>query len=143
MSYREVTAGEFAGWSYWAVDPFDAETAGPFYSKFDDRGGVSAFRIEERHCREGGIAHGGCLMTFADGALYVITIGALGEDFLGVTVSFNCDFLAAAKLGSLVEARGEVISAGRSLVVVRGIATADEIPVLNFSGTLKRIGANT
>ena len=70
----------------------------------------------------------------------MIAIGELGEDFLAVTVSFTCDFLSGAKKGSLVEARGEVVSAGRSLVFVRGIATADRVPVLNFSGTLKRIG---
>lgn len=141
MAYKLVTDGEFTGWSYWDADPFDAETAGPFYARFGEDGAVAAYRIEQRHTRQGGIAHGGSLMTFADGALFVIAAGALGEDFLGLTVSFTCDFLAAAKTGSRVEARGDVVHAGKSLVFVRGIATADGIPVLNFSGTLKRTGA--
>lgn len=143
MSYQLVTDGEFTGWKFWSVDPFDSETAGPFFSKFGDDGAVAAFRVEQRHTRQGGIAHGGALMAFADGALFVIAIGELGEDFLGVTVSFTCDFLSGAKIGSLIEARGDVVSAGRSLVFVRGIATADGIPALNFSGTLKRINAAT
>lgn len=139
MTYKNVTDGEFKGWKTWTSDPFDAKTAGPFFARYDDSGGVAAFRVEQRHTRQGAIAHGGSLMTFADGALFVIAVGVLGDDFAGVTVSFNCDFLKAAKQGALIEARGDVVRAGRSLVVVSGVATADGDPVLRFSGTIKRL----
>jgi acyl-coenzyme A thioesterase PaaI-like protein len=41
----------------------------------------------------------------------------------------------------LLEARGDVIRAGRSLVFVRGVVTADGEAALSFSGTLKRTPA--
>jgi acyl-coenzyme A thioesterase PaaI-like protein len=41
-------------------------------------------------------------------------------------------------IGELIEARGEVIRAGGSLIFIRGIVTAEGRPCLNFSGTVKK-----
>ena len=38
-----------------------------------------------------------------------------------------------------MEARGEVLRAGGSLIFVRGVITAEGKPCLNFSGTIKRL----
>lgn len=141
MTYRRITEGEFSGWQCWEADPFETNTVGPFYTKRRDGEVVCAFRIEERHTRQGQIAHGGSLMTFADSALFATAIGELGADFRGVTATFECNFLAPVKLGSIVEARGEVVRAGKSLVFVRGVARADGEPVLGYSGTLLRTGS--
>jgi len=87
----------------------------------------------------GGSVHGGCLMTFADFALFAIAADEIGESGYGVTVAFTSEFLAGAKEGQLLEARGEVLRAGGSLIFVRGVVTADGTPCLNFSATLKRL----
>ncbi len=132
-----VETGEFKGWKYWPEEPFEYESAGPFYLREDEKGMVAAFRAERKHMNAGGVVHGGCLMTFADFALFAIA--HTGEDDgYGVTVAFTSEFLSGALEGEYIEARGEVIGGGKSITFVRGLIKADGRPVLNFSGTIKK-----
>lgn len=55
-----------------------------------------------------------------------------------MTVAFNSEFISGARTGAYIEARGEVLRAGRTLVFARGIITGDGKPCLNFSGTIMR-----
>ncbi len=141
MKMTVVTEGEFAGWHTWPEEPFEYETAGPFHVRRDNRGSVCAFRAERKHMNSGGVMHGGCLMTFADFALFAIAHDEIGNDNYGLTVAFTSEFLDGPKLGERVEARGEVLRAGGSLVFVRGLVTAEGRTCLNFSGTIKRVRA--
>ena len=134
-----VTDGEFKGWLTWASEAFEHDTAGPFYFKTDEQGVVAAFRAKAKHMSQGGVVHGGCLMTFADFSLFAIAAEELGEGGYGLTVAFNSEFLSGARLGQLIEARGEVLRAGGSLIFVRGLVIADGTPCLNYSATLKRL----
>ncbi|MEO0549328.1 MAG: PaaI family thioesterase [Pseudomonadota bacterium] len=137
MKPTMITEGEFAGWQTWQNEPFEYDTAGPFYLREDDNGMVAAFRAQHKHMNAGGVMHGGCLMTFADFALFALA--HTGEsDGYGVTVAFTSEFLSGAKEGEYIEARGEVVGGGRSITFVRGLVTADGRPVLNFSGTIKK-----
>ena len=130
--------GEFKGWSYWDEEPFEAETAGPFYFKLEDDVPVAAFRAQRKHMNGAGVVHGGCLLAFADFALFAFASHAMDGAY-GLTVGLNSEFLAGPKEGALIEARGEVLRAGGSLVFVRGIVTGDGEACLNFSGTIKRL----
>ncbi|HAE28796.1 MAG TPA: thioesterase, partial [Hyphomonas adhaerens] len=47
-------SGEFAGWFTWTDDPYEHETAGPFYFKVDEQGPVAAFRVERKHLNANG-----------------------------------------------------------------------------------------
>lgn len=133
-----VTEGEFAGWQVWESDAFE-QHAGPFYERIDEDGrAVSAFRAEPRHMNGAGFMHGGCLMTFADGALFTIARAAMGGAH-GVTMNLSGDFLDAVRVGQLVEARGEVTRAGGKTIYVRGIVTADGVPALSFTGIIRKI----
>ncbi|MEL6285748.1 MAG: PaaI family thioesterase [Pseudomonadota bacterium] len=143
MSRQTVEHGEFAGWTYWDDEPFEAETAGPFYFRVDEAGPVAAFRSERRHMNAGGSIHGGCLMAFADFALFAIAHDGDPSDGYGVTVAFTCEFLTGGKQGALIEARGEVMGGGRSIRFVRGVVTSDGTPCLSFSGTIKRQAGKT
>lgn len=134
-----VTEGEFEGWQTWTSEAFEHDTAGPFYFKVDNQGVVAAFRAQPKHMNQGGVIHGGCLMTFADFSLFCIAHEAFKEAEYGLTVAFTSEFLSGAKLGQLIEARGEVLREGKSLIFVRGLLTADGAPCLNYSATLKRI----
>lgn len=138
MSYVTVQHGEFAGWSTWIHDPFEHDTAGPFYFRVDERGPVGAFRAERKHMNGGGMMHGGCLMTFADFGLFAIAHEVMAGAH-GVTVSFSSEFLDGVTAGELVEVRGDVLRAGGSLIFVRGLITASDRPILNFSGTIKKL----
>ena len=133
------TEGEFKGWKTWTSEAFEHDTAGPFYYRNDDTAIVAAFRVMPKHMNHGGVVHGGCLMTFADFSLFAIAEDAFKDGDYGLTVAFTSEFLSGAKLGQLVEARGEVLREGGSLIFVRGVLTADGQPCLNYSATLKRI----
>ena len=134
-----VTEGEFKGWLTWGGEAFEHDTAGPFYFKTDEQDVVAAFRAQSKHMNQGGVVHGGCLMTFADFSLFAFAAKELGEGGYGLTVAFTSEFLSGAKEGQLLEARGDVLRAGGSLIFVRGVITADGTPCLNYSATLKRL----
>lgn len=138
-----VTDGEFKGWMTWMSEAFEHDTAGPFHFTTDDKGVVCAFRVMPKHMNQGGVVQGGCLMTFADFSLFAIAKDTFKEGDYGLTVAFTSEFLSGAKLGQLVEARGEVLREGGSIIFVRGLLTADGRPCLNFSATLKRIKARS
>ena len=135
---EEITEGEWAGWRIWSSDPFEL-LSGPFYSRRTaDRGQVCAFRAEQKHMNGSGFMHGGCMATFADYALFMIADEAL-KDVGSVTASLNCEFVDSAEEGELIEARGDVVRAGGSMVFVRGLITASGRPITTFSAIVKKI----
>ncbi len=132
-----VTDGEWAGWScYPGGDPFE-DLAGTFYFRDTPEGPVCAFRAERKHLNGGGFLHGGLVMTFADFSLFVIAREAIAGS-RSVTATFNCELVGTAHEGDLVECRGEVVKAGRSMVFVRGLITNGGEPVASFSSVLKK-----
>jgi uncharacterized protein (TIGR00369 family) len=138
---RRIVAGtgEWEGWELIVGgDPYE-DLSGPFYMR-DNGDGTrrSAFRVETKHLNGGGAIHGGCLMTFADFALFMIAWKEL-EGVESVTVSLTGEFVGPAKLGDLVECAGEVIRSGRSMVFIRGLITCAGEPLLNFSGLVKKL----
>ncbi|WP_026941067.1 PaaI family thioesterase [Hellea balneolensis] len=139
MSLKIESEGEFKGWSFWPSETFECETVGPFYFKKSKDGSyISRYRSIEKHMNAGGYTHGGCLMSFADFSLFAIASDHI-QDNQAVTVAFNCEFLAGSKVGQLMEGSGEVLRAGRSIIFVRGMITADKEVCLNFSGAIKKI----
>lgn len=139
MVCTTVAEGEWAGWMVWLGDPFE-DRAGPFYAREEDGGRmVCAFRAEPRHMNGAGFMHGGCLMTFADSAIFFIARDALGES-MGVTLHMSTDFLESAHVGERIEARGEVVRAGGKTIFVQGLATADGRPVLRFDAIIRKVG---
>jgi acyl-coenzyme A thioesterase PaaI-like protein len=139
--YKFINEGEWAGWAQWQSDAFETR-AGPFYERFEGEQGITAFRAGPEHMNGGGFMHGGCLMTFADAALFTIARPAMAGSF-GVTVNLSGDFLDAARAGEFIEGRGDITRAARSLVFVRGLVTADGRPVLSFTGIIKKVGRRT
>ena len=135
---RPITEGEWAGWRMWTTDPFE-DNNGPFVYREEEGGKVRcAFRAEKKHMNGGAFMHGGCLMTFADYAMFCIATRELGGEG-GVTLSFSSEFIATAKAGELIEATGEIVKAGKSVIFLRGeIFTGDRI-LLTYSGVIKRV----
>lgn len=135
---RLLTEGDWAGWYFWGDgDPFEAQS-GPFFFREVDGKIRCAFRAESKHMNGGGFMHGGCMMTFADYALFAIAWEHL-KDSPAVTVSFNSEFVSAGKVGDLVEATGEVVRAGGSLVFVRGELSVGGRVLMPFSGVIKKV----
>jgi acyl-coenzyme A thioesterase PaaI-like protein len=131
------TAGEFKGWRTWSRDSFESNN-GPFWHRLGDDGRVQcAFRVETKHLNGMGNVHGGCFMTFADYCLFALASPLLEGP--GVTVSFGCEFLDAARKGELIECDGEIMRAGGSLIFLRGLLKSGERKLFTFSGTIKRV----
>jgi uncharacterized protein (TIGR00369 family) len=138
----EVTSGEWAGWRIWSADPYEL-LSGPFYCRRAENGTmVCAFRAEAKHMNGSGFMHGGCLLTFADYALFCIGGEAL-EGGGSVTASLNGEFIDAAREGELIEATGEVVRAGGSLVFLRGLVSCGGRPLMTFSGIVKKLRRRT
>ena len=134
---RRITDGEWAGWSAWVGDEFEDRT-GPFYFRDEADGSVRcAFRAEQRHMNGSGNMHGGCMLTFADYALFMI--GQKHMEASGVTASLNGEFVGPAQVGDLVEATGEVVRAGGSLIFMRGLISPGGRPMMSFSGVVKKV----
>ena len=89
------------GWRTWTRDSFETHN-GPFWHRVDENGRVQcAFRVEKKHLNGMRNVHGGCFMSFADYCLFAIASSVLEGP--GVTISFACEFLDAAREGELVE----------------------------------------
>jgi acyl-coenzyme A thioesterase PaaI-like protein len=136
-----ATEGEFRGWRTWCRDNFEINN-GPFWHRIEDDGRVRcAFRVEKKHLNGASNVHGGCFMSFADYCLFAIASPVLEGP--GVTVSFGCEFLDAAREGDLIEGSGEITRAGGSLIFLRGLLKSGERPLFTFSGTIKRVKRRT
>lgn len=132
-----ATSGEFKGWRTWSRDSFEANN-GPFWHRLEEDGRVRcAFRVEKKHLNGMRNVHGGCFMTFADYCLFAMAAPVLQGP--GVTVSFACEFLDAAREGELIECDGEIMRAGGSLIFLRGLLRSGERTLFTFSGTIKRV----
>jgi acyl-coenzyme A thioesterase PaaI-like protein len=131
------TEGEFAGWRTWSRDAYETHN-GPFWHRVEDDGTIRcAFRIEKKHLNGARNVHGGCFMSFADYCLFATAAPIL--DGPGVTLSFACEFLDAAREGELIEGVAEITRAGNSILFLRGMLCSGERPVLSFSGSIKRV----
>jgi len=136
---RLITEGEWAGWRFWGdSDPFEAQS-GPYYFREEEDGSIRcAFRAEPKHMNGGGFMHGGCMMTFADFALFALAWREL-DGTHAVTVSLGGEYVGPAHVGDLVECTGEVVKAGKSMVFVRGLISTKGEPMMSFSGVIKKV----
>lgn len=115
--------------------PF-TEPLGPLFIREDGSG--FAFRATERHCNARGGVHGGMLMTFADQVLGLAVQRAVGSLDVA-TVSLNCDLVAGAVPGDLIEGEAEISRISRSIVFVRGTLGCGGRILMNASGLWKRL----
>jgi uncharacterized protein (TIGR00369 family) len=108
---------------------------------YQSRDGKSfAFRVSERHGNARGVVHGGMLMTMADQVLG-LTVQQAIDGGPAATVSLNCDFIAAAQPGDLIEGTAEVTRVTRSIVFVQGRLQCGERLIMSAAGLWKRLGS--
>jgi acyl-coenzyme A thioesterase PaaI-like protein len=108
--------------------------AGPFY-RLPDKGQTRrfAFIALQKHMNAAGAVHGGLLMTFADVAMSRTARLATGAGSCS-TVSLNCDFAGAGRLGDLIEIGVRVMRTTRQFVFLSGEAVAGGALVLSANG---------
>ncbi len=108
---------------------------GPIFERRDDGGFSRAIRVLERHCNQGGVAHGGMLVTLVDVILGTTVWRLTGKP--SVTVRMVVDFLGPVRLGDWVEGGATITRETRSLIFVEGeLRTRDRI-VLSATGIFR------
>ncbi|GJL95009.1 MAG: thioesterase [Hyphococcus sp.] len=112
--------------------------AGPFYFREEGAEPGVGFYSEPHHGNLGQMVHGGALMTLADMALFDAAFREEGQ-FAAVTVTMNAEFLYPGPIGEFIQARGEVVKAGKGMIFVRGLVSVKDKKLLAFSGSLKRL----
>jgi acyl-coenzyme A thioesterase PaaI-like protein len=99
----------------------------------------SAMRIEEHHVNSWGLAHGSFMAGMAE-------IGCAGPGYVDggppvVAIELSIQFIAAPKLGELLEVHGRLTKRTRSLVFTQCRAEADGKLVFTATSIQKVIGA--
>ena len=115
-----------------------ATLIGPLYLRQTNGVMRFAYRATEHDCNARGIVHGGRLMTFADQVLGQTCIHTAKSNDL-VTVTLNCDLVAAAMPGDLIEGEAEIIRIARTLIFVRGKLFCGDKTLLTANGLWARV----
>jgi uncharacterized protein (TIGR00369 family) len=136
LATRNLSAPE--GWTLFTLRGF-IDHNGPLYFRMDETDGlILGMRIEDRHCNQRGVGHGGWLMTFADMMLPMASHHhpQVGHKFLP-TISMSADFLAPAPLGCWLTGRTNVLRVTRNLVFAQGLIFADDVLAVRVNGVFK------
>ena len=123
------------GWSPRPPQGFTGLT-GPLWSRPEGDGWAYGVLADERHANNHGIVHGGMLVTLLDSALGMTVWHATGLR-PSVTMQLNTHFMAAARPGEFLEARGESLRITNSGAFVRGTRTIGDRLVAAADGVWK------
>lgn len=125
------------GWRQRALPGF-VGLIGPLWTRKEDAGWAYGLLATRQHLNPVGVVHGGLLTSLMDHALSAIAWEAVGRRAC-VTVQLDTQFLASARDGQLLEARGCVTRATSSLVFVQGRISVDGTDIVTASALLKVI----
>ena len=106
------------GWTPRTLPGF-AGLVGPLWTRREGDGWAYAILVEDRHSNPAGLAHGGLVSTLADHALSVVAWEANARRPC-ITVALDVRFLAPARPGDLLVARGRVVRQTGSLAFLDG-----------------------
>lgn len=123
------------GWKARALPGFIG-VVGPLWTKREGDRWSYGFLAEDRHANPAGLVHGGMLTTLADHALSAIAWEASSRAPC-VTIALDVHFLAVARPGDFVVARGEVVRQSASLVFMRGQLTVADREIAAATAILK------
>jgi len=131
---------EAAGWKRRELPGF-AGLTGPLWTKRDNDAWVFGVLAEAKHANPAGIVHGGMLATLLDHALSVLAWEANGRGPC-LTVGLDVQFLAPAKPGDFIEARGRIVRQTASLVFAQGTLAVADAPVATASAIIKVLSSS-
>ena len=115
-----------------------SDHVGPFYVRKPLNGHTLAFgfRVGRQHINQGGVVHGGMLVTFVDHALGAMVFVGAGRRPCS-TIALDCNFVAPGRLGDWVECTGEIVRATSSVMFMEGRLRAGERALLQAKGIWK------
>jgi len=109
---------------------------GPLWTKKEEEAWAYGVLVTAAHTNPAGIVHGGMLTTLLDHALSVMAWEANARKPC-ITVALDVHFLAPARPGELVEARGRITRQASSLVFSQGSLTVGERAIATASAIHK------
>jgi uncharacterized protein (TIGR00369 family) len=115
------------GWTPRTLPGF-AGLVGPLWTRREADGWAYAILVEDRHANPAGLAHGGLVSTLADHALSVVAWEANARRPC-ITVALDVRFLAPARPGDFLVARGRVVRQTGSLAFLDGRITVREVDI--------------
>ncbi len=129
-----------AGWRRMPAEGYPA-LIGPFWAKRREggEGWRYGFLAEPRHLNDGGVIHGGMLMSFADDVLGLTVWEAAGRRMC-TTVQLNTHFIAPLRVGEFLEGEAEILRATRTVVFVRGLLRVGDRTCVAADGVWKILG---
>lgn len=128
-----------AGWKTRPAGGF-MERVGPLWSRREDAGWAFALLAGDEHLNPVGVVHGGALVSLVDHALSLVAWEAAGRQAC-MTLQLDTQFVAPARAGELLEARGEVVHRSAGMVFVRGGLAVGARPVLTAQAIVKIVRA--
>jgi uncharacterized protein (TIGR00369 family) len=123
------------GWKSRALPGF-FDLVGPLWTKKEGDCWAYGIVAEDKHTNPAGIVHGGMLTTLLDHALSTIAWEA-NERKPCVTVALDIHFLAPARPGNLVAARGRIVRQTSSLIFMQGSLTVERQEIATACAILK------
>ena len=123
-----------------ALGPYDHCVA-PLYWRRKDPEFTVGMKVEHRHCNLQDILHGGALATLVDIAMGCTVRVANGGHIRCVTATMTLDFIGRASAGDWIEARGQVLRAGKRLVYVQCLVWKGAECIARASGSFAPVGA--
>lgn len=132
---QDLDALRSNGWRERSLPGF-VGLVGPLWTRKEDGGWAYGLLATDDHINPAGLVHGGLLTTLIDHALSAIAWEALGRRAC-VTVQLDTQFLAAARAGQFLEARGRVVRATASLVFMQGQIGVAGGEIVSASAVLK------
>lgn len=93
--------------------------------------------IQEFHLNNGGITHGGFIMTLMDSGLGTAVYRLLGGDTKIATISLDVKFVAPSREGEMLTGSAVIIKKTRSLVFVRGDLRVEDQVIATAEGIWK------
>ena len=132
----EAARLEADGWTRMSGTHFN-ETAGPYWVRQGGAGRQVGLLSEEGHGNgHVGTVHGGVLMTFADIALGIGVVDAAHTRDC-VTLQLQMQFVAAAKIGSFLTCKPELVRGTSQIVFMRGLIMAGDRTIASADGMWK------
>lgn len=115
-----------------------SQHVGPFYVRKPLNGHTLAFgfRVLPQHINQGGVVHGGMLVTFIDHALGAMVFTGAGRRPCS-TISLDCNFVSPGRLGDWIECTGEVVRATSSVMFMEGRLRVGDRTLLQAKGIWK------
>jgi acyl-CoA thioesterase len=122
-----------------ANSPFLSSLGVEVVERLDGRA-VLRLKVDERHLRTRGIAHGGLLSTLLDTAMGIAVSTGTPDGSFAVTAQLNVNFVRPAWDGEVLETTGLVCHRGQQTAVAQGeTRTAKGVLVALSSGTFSYV----